>query len=156
LKYLIILILFSYSITFCEESDMFLYTEFYGPQESLFSVNYEMNILSMDSTILNKGDLRLRGAVRITGLSLFTFYPSFLGGFHYIGGDEHKLDLGINVLYQVLHERYVMNTGTSITFNIGYRHNIDDGWFVGFAICPTYGITNKPFYPMSFKLGYSL
>ncbi|MFN3196033.1 MAG: hypothetical protein ACE364_08805 [Chlorobiota bacterium] len=114
-----------------------------------------MKLLSMDSMLLNEGDLRLRGAVRITGLSLFTFYPSFLGGFHYIGGDEHKLDLGVNILYQVLQEKYVMNTGTSVSFNVGYRHDLDDDYFVGFAICPTYGITNKPFYPVSFKFGYS-
>ena len=135
---------------------MFLYTELYGPQESLISANFEVNILSMDNTLFKYGDLRLRGAVRITGLSLFTIYPSFLGGVHYVAGDGHKLDLGINVLYQVLQEEYVMNTGTSISFNIGYRHNIDDDCFVGFAICPTYGMTNKPFYPVSMKLGYSL
>ena len=135
---------------------MYLYTEIYGPQESLLSANFEMNILSMDNTLFNQADLRLRGAVRITGLSLFTFYPSFLGGFHYIGGDEHKIDLGINILYQILNEKYVMNTGTSVSFNIGYRHDLDDDYFVGFAICPTYGITNKPFYPVSLKFGYSL
>lgn len=156
LKYFILLILFSYSILHCEDNDMYLYTEIYGPQESLLSANFEMNILSMDNTLFNQADLRLRGAVRITGLSLFTFYPSFLGGFHYIGGDEHKIDLGINILYQILNEKYVMNTGTSVSFNIGYRHDLDDDYFVGFAICPTYGITNKPFYPVSLKFGYSL
>lgn len=135
---------------------MFIYTELYGPQESLLSANFEVNILSMDNTLFKYGDLRLRGAVRITGLSLFTFYPSFLGGFHYVAGDEHKLDLGVNFLYQILNKSYVMNTGTSISFNIGYRHNINDESFVGFAFCPTYGFENKPFYPVSFKFGFSL
>jgi hypothetical protein len=135
---------------------MFLYTELFGPQESLLSANFEMEVLSMDYLLFKKGDLRLRGAVRVTGISLFTFYPSILGGFHYIGGDEHKIDLGINILYQILNEKYVMNTGTSMSFNIGYRHNVNDNFFVGFAICPTYGITNKPFYPVCMKLGFPL
>ena len=115
LKYLIILLLFSFSNLHCKDNDMFLYTELYGPQESLISANFEVNILSMDNTLFKYGDLRLRGAVRITGLSFFTIYPSFLGGVHYVAGDGHKLDLGVNVLYQVLQEEYVMNTGTSIS-----------------------------------------
>jgi hypothetical protein len=135
---------------------MFLYTELYGPQESLLSANFEMNILSMDNTLLKNGDLRLRGGIRITGIALLTFYPSFLGGVHYIAGQDHKLDLGVNILYQILNKSYVMNTGTSLSFNIGYRHNVNDNFFVGFAICPTYGFENKPFYPVCMKLGFPL
>ncbi len=156
LRYLLILVLFTTSVIAHEDKDVYLYTEIYGPQESLWAPNLEITLLRTVSEEYGDGSLRLRGAVRFSGLSLFAFYPSYLGGFHYIVGHEHKMDLGINILHQELTEYFVLQSGTSISFNFGYRHRLGKNWFVGFAFNPTYGKENKPFYPVSLKIGASI
>lgn len=156
MKYIIIIILFSFSSLFSDEGNVYLYTEIYGPQESIIAPNIEVSLLKISNDFVGNGDLRVRGAIRITGLAFFSFYPSFMGGAHFVTSGEHKLDLGVNVLYQELSGNYVLNTGTSLSLNIGYRHNLDNNWFVGFSFCPTYGKENKPFYPASIKVGLAL
>ena len=148
--------LFTTSVIAHEDKDVYLYTELYGPQESLYSPNLEITIHRTESEEYGDGSLRLRAAVRFSGLAFFTMYPSYLGGFHYIVGREHKMDLGINILYQELTEYFVLQSGTSVSFNLGYRHRLGKNWFVGFAFNPTYGRENKPFYPVSLKIGASI
>jgi hypothetical protein len=156
LKYLLILILFTTTVIAHEDKDVYLYTELYGPQESLWSPNLEITLHRTESKEYGDGSLRLRAAVRFSGLVIFTMYPSYLGGLHYIVGREHKMDLGINILYQELTEYFVLQSGTSVSFNLGYRHRLGKNWFVGFAFNPTYGRENKPFYPVSLKIGASI
>lgn len=156
LKYFLVFILLTTLLLAEEDKNVYLYTEIYGPQESLFAPNLEFTLLRTKSEEYGDGSLRLRGAVRFSGLAFFTIYPSYLGGFHYIVGYEHKLDLGINILYQELSELFILQSGTSISFNIGYRHRLGKNWFVGFAFNPTYGDENKPFYPVSLKIGASI
>lgn len=156
LKYFLIFILLTTLLLAEEDKNAYMYTEIYGPQESLFAPNLEITLLRTKSEKYGDGSVRLRGAIRFSGLALFTMYPSYLGGFHYIVGREHKLDLGINLLYQELTEYYILQSGTSISFNIGYRHKLGKNWFVGFAFNPTYGKENKPFYPVSLKIGASI
>lgn len=156
MKVIILLVLLTSSLYANKADNLYLYTEIYGPQEGLISPNLEFTLLRTESEDFGDGSLRLRAAMRFSGLSFFTIYPSYLCGIHFITGFEHKVDLGVGIMYQELSENYVFKTGTSLSFNLGYRHKVGESWFVGFAINPTFGKENKPFYPVSMKIGFSI
>lgn len=113
----------------------------------------------MSNDSVNEQSIRIRLGVSLMTLVLFKPQPSYLLGFHYISGLKRKLDIGIAIVqeyYDTNDPGDFFNTATSISFTLGFRHTIGDDWFIGGAICPTYSMENIPFYPVSFKFGYSL
>lgn len=127
-----------------------------GPQKSLLAPNFEVKLFDTSNDTISENSLRFRAGVSILNLVLFSFSPSYLAGFHYVTGQEKKLDLGAAIVYENYRDFHYFNTATSLTFTIGFRHDIDDNWFIGGAICPTYSKQNIPYYPVSFKFGFSL
>ena len=134
----------------------FLYNEIQGSQKGLLAPNFEIKIIENSTDSLSENSIRFRAGVSILNLVLFSWSPSYLAGFHYVVGEKKKLDLGVAIVYEKYEDYHYFNTATSISFTLGFRHTIGDDWFIGGAICPTYSKANIPFYPVSFKFGFSL
>lgn len=155
MKYIFLFIILSTFALADSKEKTFLYYEIQGPQKGLLAPNLEVKIF--DETNDNiESSLRLRAGVSIFNLVLFSWSPSYLAGIHYVTGREKKLDLGVAIVYEKYEEYHYFNTATSVSFTIGFRHQIGDDWFIGGAICPTYSKVNIPYYPVSFKFGFSL
>lgn len=156
MKLVIFFILFSSFAFANNKENLFLYYEIQGPQKALLAPNIEFKLFDVSNDTINEGSLRLRGGVALLNLLIFTFQPSYIGGFHYVAGQEKKIDLGVAIVYEKYKQYDLFNSATSLSFTIGFRHQIGDDWFVGGAICPTYSKQNIPYYPVSFKFGFSL
>lgn len=148
--------LFSFTCFSKTDETTFLYNEVQGPQKGLLAPNFEVKIFEGSSDSLNESSLRFRAGISVLNLVLFSWSPSYLAGFHYIVGEKKKLDLGVAIVYEHYQDFHYFNSATSISFTLGFWHTIGDDWFIGGAICPTYSNENIPFYPVSFKIGYSL
>lgn len=156
MKYLLLFILLSSFALANSKERTFLYYEIQGPQKGLLAPNFEVKLFDMSNDTINESSLRFRAGVSILNLVLFSWSPSYLVGFHYVTGQKRKLDLGVAIVYEQYDKFEFFNTATSLSFTIGFRHPIGDDWFIGGAICPTYSKENIPYYPVSFKFGFSL
>lgn len=156
MRYVLFFILLSSFALANSKERTFLYYEIQGPQKGLLAPNFEVKLFDVSNDTINEGSLRFRAGISIFNLVLFSWSPSYLAGFHYITGDKKKLDLGVAIIYEKYKKFHYFNTATSLSFTIGFRHDIGDDWFIGGAICPTYSKQNYPTYPVSFKFGFSL
>ncbi len=156
MRYLILILLISYSCFANGNENTFLYNEVLGPQKGALAPNIEFKLLENSNDTLNESSLRFRAGISVLNLVWFSWSPSYLAGFHYITGQNKKLDLGVAIVYENYKDFHYFNTATSLSFTLGFRHSIGDDWFIGGAICPTFSEENIPSYPISFKFGFSL